>query len=197
MSAAWGEITAGEIVRAVSGVLVSGNPGTKVTGISTDSRRILPGQLFLALKGENFDGHNFIGKAVRKGASGIIGEGIGRFPVMGLDRIFLIEVKDSLRALGDLAKWWRCQHDVIVAGITGSTGKTTTKEMTAGILGMGAKVLKTEGNFNNLIGLPLTLLRLKNKDRRAVLEMGMNRPGEIGRLTEIAEPDIGLITNVA
>jgi UDP-N-acetylmuramoyl-tripeptide--D-alanyl-D-alanine ligase len=105
-------------------------------------------------------------------------------------------VADTLKALGDLANWWRREHPIPVAAITGSVGKTTTKEMAASILGLGASTLKNEGNLNNLIGLPLTLLLLEKVHQRAVLEMGMNRAGEIARLTEIAEPDVGLITNV-
>ncbi|MBW2617185.1 MAG: UDP-N-acetylmuramoyl-tripeptide--D-alanyl-D-alanine ligase, partial [Deltaproteobacteria bacterium] len=108
----------------------------------------------------------------------------------------IITVNDTLKALGDLATWWRQQHNVRVVAITGSSGKTTTKEMVANILEQGSRTLKNQGNFNNLIGLPLTLLQLEERHRTAALEMGMNRPGEIGRLTEIADPDAGVITNV-
>jgi UDP-N-acetylmuramoyl-tripeptide--D-alanyl-D-alanine ligase len=107
-----------------------------------------------------------------------------------------ITVGDTLKALGDFAAWWRRAHGIQVAAITGSAGKTTTKEMCALILGKKWETLKTQGNFNNLIGLPLTLLRMEKSHVKAVLEMGMNRPGEIGRLTEISDPDVGLITNV-
>jgi UDP-N-acetylmuramoyl-tripeptide--D-alanyl-D-alanine ligase len=109
----------------------------------------------------------------------------------------IIEVPDCLTALGDLAGYWRKQHKVLVAAITGSAGKTSVKEMTASILGREAKTLKNKGNLNNLIGMPLTILEMEEEDRMAVLEMGMNRPGEIARLTEIADPDVGLINNVA
>ncbi len=197
MPTEWGDITAEEIVPSIRGKLISGDPGSVLTGLSTDSRQIRPGQLFLALKGERFDGHDFIEKAVNEGAVCIIAEKAAKFSLPANSEIAVIEVTDTLRALGELANWWRRRHDVIVVGITGSVGKTTTKEMTAHILEQGARTLKSEGNFNNLIGLPLTLLNLKEEDRRVVLEMGMNRPGEIGRLTEISEPDIGLITNVA
>jgi UDP-N-acetylmuramoyl-tripeptide--D-alanyl-D-alanine ligase len=108
----------------------------------------------------------------------------------------VIAVDDTLKAFGDLAGWWRHQHDVRIAVITGSAGKTTTKEMTAGILEMSHHTLVTQGNFNNLIGLPKTLFNLETGHRNAVLEMGMNVPGEIARLTEIADPDVGVITNV-
>ncbi len=196
MTAKWGEITAGEIVAPIKGTLISGREDMVLTGISTDSRGILPGQLFLALRGDRYDGHDFVDKAVDKGASCVIAEK-GCFKAGTIIGPAVIEIKDGLKALGDLAAWWRQQHDVRVAAITGSVGKTTTKEMTAGILELGARTLKNMGNFNNLIGLPLTILRLQQEDRNAVLEMGMNQPGEIDRLTEIAEPDIGLITNVA
>ena len=192
----WGEITAREIIPAIQGEMISGHPDSIFTGLATDSREVTPGQLFWALKGENHDGHDFTGNALDKGVSGIVIQkgyrpenSPGRFPVV-------IVVKDTLKALGDLAGWWRRQHSIPLAAITGSAGKTTTKEMAASILGLGNGVLKNKGNLNNLIGLPLTLLQLKEGHRRAVLEMGMNRPGEIGRLTEIADPDVGVITNV-
>jgi len=197
MTTKWGEITAGEIVSPMQGELISGHAGSILSGLSTDSREITPGQIFLALKGERFDGHDFVEKAVKQGASGIVIEKDRVSEVSADSGLVTIAVTDTLKALGDLAAWWRKQHDVRVAAITGSAGKTTTKEMTADILGIGARTLKNRGNLNNLIGLPLTLLRLEEGDRRAVLEMGMNVPGEIGRLTEIADPDIGLITNVA
>ena len=197
MTAKWGEITAGEILSPVKGDLISGRRASLLTGLSTDSREIIPGQLFWALKGERYDGHDFIKGVIEKGASGIVMRK-DRPPEVPPDSdLAVITVNDTLKALGDLAAWWRHQHYVHVAAITGSVGKTTTKEMTAGILGIGAKTLKNKENFNNLVGLPLTVLLLKEEHRRAVLEMGMNLPGEIARLTEIAEPDIGLITNVA
>ncbi len=197
MIAEWGKITAREILPPINGKLISGNEGSVITGISTDTREIERGQLFIAIRGERFDGHDFAGKALEKGASCIIAERVRRLGIPSNSDTAVIEVLDTVKALGDLANWWRRQQEVVVAAITGSTGKTTVKEMTATILGLGSRTLKSKGNFNNLIGLPLTLLGLRRGDRRAVLEMGMNRPGEIGRLTEISEPDIGLITNVA
>jgi len=196
MTTDWGKITAGEIIQPMGGKLVSGRPGSVLTGISTDSRKMEPGRLFVALKGERYDGHNFVEKAVEGGASAVVIEK-GRGVEISKDNgPAVIAVPDTLNALGTLASWWRHQHDVIIAAVTGSAGKTTTKEMTAGILALGAETLKNEGNLNNLIGLPLTLLQLEMGHDKAVLEMGMNRPGEIGRLTEIADPDFGLITNV-
>lgn len=197
MNARWGDITAGEILSPTHGTLVSGFPEAVFSGLSTDSREIGEGYLFWALKGERFDGHDFTGQAVEKGACGLVLEEKSRAAVLSRRGLAVIRVSDSLQALGDLASWWRHQHRARVIAVTGSVGKTTTKEMTAGILQQGAPTLKNEGNFNNLIGLPLTLFSLEERHGRAVLEMGMNRPGEIARLTEIADPDVGLITNVA
>lgn len=197
MKAKWGDITARGVISPIKGELLSGNPESPLMGICTDSREIIRGQLFWALKGERYDGHDFVKQAVEKGASGIVTKKDYRPEIpTGRDPV-VIAVEDTLRALGDLAGWWRHQHNVRVAAITGSVGKTTTKEMTANILELNAMTLKNSGNLNNLVGLPLSILLLKEGHRRAVLEMGMNRPGEIGRLTEIADPDIGLITNVA
>jgi UDP-N-acetylmuramoyl-tripeptide--D-alanyl-D-alanine ligase len=197
MTAEWGEITAKEIIKPLKGELISGTGGSVLTGISTDSRKIEESNLFLALRGERYDGHDFVQQAIEQGASGVVIEKGRKKDVSANNRAAIIEVRDTLKALGDLAGWWRHEHNVLVAAITGSSGKTTAKEMTANILGLGARTIKNEGNLNNLIGLPQTLLRLGRKERRVVLEMGMNRPGEISRLTEIADPDIGLITNVA
>lgn len=195
MSTVWGEITAKEILEPICGTWISGNQQTILKGLSTDSRKTGPGELFWALKGERYDGHDFVEMAIDRGAAGIViqkdywkGEG-GRGPVV-------ITVDDTLRALGDMAAWWRQHHSIQLVAITGSAGKTTTKEMAAGILKLGHKTLKNQGNYNNLIGLPLTLMQLDESYRRTVLEMGMNHPGEIARLTCIADPDVGVITNV-
>jgi UDP-N-acetylmuramoyl-tripeptide--D-alanyl-D-alanine ligase len=202
MPAAWGQITAGEILSPTKGKRISGNSGTVLSGISTDSRSIKPGELFWALKGERFDGHDFALKAIENGAAGIVVQkdwwnSEVAAKLLSNSRIpSIITVNDALKALGDLAAWWRQQHNVQVVAITGSSGKTTTKEMVANILEQEGLTLKNQGNFNNLIGLPLTLLQLEERHQYAVLEMGMNRPGEIGRLTEIADPDVGAITNV-
>ncbi len=197
MTAKWGETTARGIISPIDGELIAGNPESPLMGISTDSREIVPGHVFWALKGERYDGHDFVKQAVEKGASGIVIKKDYRPEIPTGRDLVVIAVEDTLRALGDLAGWWRHQHNVRVAAITGSVGKTTTKEMTAKILELDARTLKNSGNLNNLVGLPLTILLLEEGHRRAVLEMGMNRPGEIARLTEIADPDIGLITNVA
>lgn len=183
------------------GEIVSGDRETLLFGVGTDSRTLKPGELFWALEGETYDGHDFALKALDQGAAGVLvkqdapvvrellrgGSGLGRRPV--------VAVEDTLKALGDLANWWRRERRVEVAAVTGSAGKTTTKEMAASILERSGPILKNPGNFNNLIGLPLTLLQL-TLERKAILEMGMNRRGEIARLTEIADPDVGAITNV-
>jgi len=196
MTARWGKITAGEVISPVKGELIYGEEGLPLTGVCTDSRDIPRGSIFFALKGEKFDGHDFSIKAIEKGASCIVVNKGHKIDMPSGADAAVISVQDTLRALGDLASWWRHQHDVKVAVITGSAGKTTTKEMAAHILGLTSRTLKNKGNFNNLIGLPLTVLQLEEDMDKAVLEMGMNRPGEIGRLTEIADPDVGLITNV-
>jgi UDP-N-acetylmuramoyl-tripeptide--D-alanyl-D-alanine ligase len=196
MTAKWGNIKIGELILPTGGELSHGSADLSVSGVSTDSRDILPGMIFFALKGDVFDGHEFVLKAVDRGASCVVvekGYDIKNPPGANAS---VIKVSDTLKALGDMASWWRHQFPVRVAAITGSAGKTTTKEMTAHILGLTARTLKNKGNFNNLIGLPMTVFQLEEGMEKMVLEMGMNRFGEIGRLTEIADPDVGLITNV-
>jgi UDP-N-acetylmuramoyl-tripeptide--D-alanyl-D-alanine ligase len=196
MSARWGEITAGEIASVTGGRILCGLEATRFAALSTDSRQIREGDLFWALKGDRYDGHAFVEEAIRRGAAGalIAEERKDAAPLAG--RAPVIAVPDTLHALGSLASWWRHQHAAVLAAITGSMGKTTTKAMASSILGIRRKTLSNEGNFNNLVGLPLSLFRLDETHRAVVLEMGMNRPGEISRLTEIADPDVGLITNV-
>ncbi len=201
MTAVWGLMTAGEIVDPIDGTWISGVRETALTGFSMDSRTISPGRIFWALKGERYDGHDYALKAMDKGAAGVVIENaylksyLEALEAKPREHI-IIAVDDSLKALGDFAGWWRRRHNVHLAAITGSAGKTTVKEMAAGILERCNKTLKNQGNLNNLIGLPLSLLQLEDGHINAVLEMGMNRPGEIARLTEIAEPDVGVITNV-
>jgi UDP-N-acetylmuramoyl-tripeptide--D-alanyl-D-alanine ligase len=195
MSAEWGNISSKEILAAVKGRMVSGDPHVRFSGFNSDSRTIHQGELFWALKGDRFDGHDFVSQAVGQGASGIIVQE-GYQVSLKTSHTVVIAVHDTLRALGDLAAWWRWQHATKIIAITGSSGKTTAKEMTAAILQMGRETLKNPGNHNNLIGLPVTLLKLEKAHQRAVLELGMNRKGEIARLTEIANPDVGAILNV-
>ena len=178
--------------------MVSGPSDVPVSGLSTDSRTVTPGQVFLALKGEHYDGHEFLSAAVKGGAAGVIVETATSIPQELTARtLAVITVRSTLEALGDLALWWRKQWAGTVIAITGSNGKSTTKEMAASILSLKANTKKSPGNYNNLIGLPVTILSLEGVHQVAVLEMGMNRPGEIKRLTQIADPHIGLITNIA
>ncbi len=182
-----------DILDATGGELLAGGENCRFRSISTDSRAVKPGDLFLALSGDRFDGMEFVGDAIKRGASGVVvsrkAVSAGPVPQVG--------VKDTLKALGDLAQYRRnIMPDLKVVAVTGSSGKTTVKEMTASILTRKHQVLKTKGNFNNLVGLPLSLLPVDYRHDAAVLEMGMNKPGEIARLTEIADPDVACIVNV-
>ena len=155
-------------------------------GVSTDTRTITAGELFVALEGPNFDGRDYVGVAGDKGAAGAVVSA----PVDGAQAIPQVVVNDSRRALGQLGCAWRNQLGTTVIGITGSNGKTTLKEMTAACLGRSAATLATAGNLNNDIGMPLMLTRIEASHRFAVLEMGANHVGEIAYLTAIARPDI-------
>lgn len=167
--------------------------------VSTDSRRDVGGALFVALRGERFDGHDFVPRALQENAVAVLVERVVEVPEFDSGARQLV-VPDTVRALGDLAAHVRRRLPMRIIGITGSNGKTTTKEMVAAICvaacGSREKVLKTEGNLNNLIGLPLTLLKAVGNEEVGVLEMGMNQPGEIARMTEIARPDVAVVTNV-
>jgi murE/murF fusion protein len=187
------QITGGKLLKPTTNEITFNN-------ISTDTRTIRSENLFVALTGPNFDGKTFAKQAVDKGAAGLLLNQPPRPEAPSLDfdpHVPVILVKDSLKSLGDLAAHRRrWNQNLPVIALTGSSGKTTVKEMTASIVGRRYCLLKTEGNYNNLIGLPLTLLRLQPDHEAAVLEMGMNQPGEIARLTEIADPDIACIVNV-
>ncbi len=187
-----------EVLKATRGKLLQGEGNTFFQGISTDSRTVTEGELFIALKGSRFDGHHYVLEALEKKAGGVVIEEdkVGDIRWNGYRAKAVIAVKDTLFALGNIALDWRRKYRTPLVALTGSNGKTTTKEMIAACLETTFPILKTKGNLNNLIGLPLTLLTLTEKERVVVLEMGMNVPGEIRRLTEIAEPDVGLITNI-
>ncbi|MDJ0569422.1 MAG: UDP-N-acetylmuramoyl-tripeptide--D-alanyl-D-alanine ligase [Pleurocapsa sp. MO_192.B19] len=172
--------------------LTSTEPNTSVISINTDSRSIKPGEIFIALVGENFDGHNFVDRAVKKGAIALI---VSRQLEIAQDIPQFI-VTDTLKAYQQIAQWWRDRFEIPVIGITGSVGKTSTKELVAAVLNTQGKVLKTEANFNNEIGVPKTLLQITSEDNYAVIEMAMRGEGEIALLTDIARPTIGIITNV-
>lgn len=191
-------LTIEEVLKATGGKLLQGKGNAFFQGISTDSRTVAEGELFIALKGSQFDGHHYALEALQKKAGGVLIEEdkVGDIRWNGYRSRAVITVKDTLSALGDMARDWRRKYGTPVVALTGSNGKTTTKEMIAACLETTFPILKTKGNLNNLIGVPLTLLTLTEKERVAVLEMGMNVPGEIRRLTEMAEPDVGLITNI-
>jgi UDP-N-acetylmuramoyl-tripeptide--D-alanyl-D-alanine ligase len=162
-------------------------------GISTDSRTVGEGDLFVALTGESFDGHDFVADAIARGARGAV---VSR-QTTGIEGALMYPVEDTLTALGDLANHRGSFLDARVVGITGSSGKTTTKDLTRGALSSTYRVHATEGNLNNRIGLPLTLLAAPDQAQVLVLEMGTNEPGEIEALCEIAEPDVGVITTIS
>ena len=179
------------IQRAVGGDLCG--PDRAIAGVSTDTRTVAPGQLFVALRGERFDGHDFLEQAVAAGAGALLVTDGARIPA-GASALV---VADTRLALGRLAAAWRAGFEIPVIAVTGSNGKTTTKEMIAAILRRqyGDTVLATRGNLNNDIGLPLTLLGLAAGQRAAVIEMGMNQPGEIAYLTQIGAPTVAVVTN--
>ncbi len=178
-----------EILQAVGGKPCHSAEGF-VTGISIDSRNMQPGWLFIAIEGEHFDGHDFVNAVVEQGAAAVL----VHHPVETSVPAILVE--NTRQALLDLAGYYRSRFSVPVVGVTGSVGKTSTKEMIYTVLSADRQTLKTEGNFNNEIGMPLTLLRLQNSDQAAVIEMGMSGLGEIHALSSAARPDIGVITNI-
>ncbi|MCY7338169.1 MAG: Mur ligase domain-containing protein, partial [Chamaesiphon sp.] len=160
-------------------------------GITTDSRSLNPGEVFLGLRGEKFDGHEFVNQALEQGAIAAIVD--FQFQASTLP---ILKVKDTLEAYQAIAHWWRNQFKIPVIAITGSVGKTTTKELIAAVLSNYGNVLKTQANYNNEIGVPKTLLELGQSHNYAVIEMGMRARGEIALLSQIARPDIAVITNV-
>ncbi len=192
--------TTQEILDATGGELLCGNRGHSFAGVSIDSRKISPGDFFFAIIGESHDGHGFASAAVDQGVSGLVinRQMAEKLPVAAWKAkdIACIAVADTTRALGNLAAFNRRRANVSVAAITGSNGKTTTRKLTAGVVARQFNMLATAGNFNNEIGLPLTLLGLSRVHQWAVVELGTNNPGEISKLTAICSPDIGVITNI-
>ena len=162
------------------------------TGVTTDTRSLKPGEVFIALRGEKFDGHQFITSAIELGAIAAVVD--SSYDLSSHEP--LLQVADTLQAYQKIANWWREQFNIPVIGVTGSVGKTTTKELIAAVLATQGNVLKTHANFNNEIGVPKTLLDLDSDPRFAVIEMAMRARGEIALLTQIARPTVGVITNV-
>jgi UDP-N-acetylmuramoyl-tripeptide--D-alanyl-D-alanine ligase len=187
--------TTAEILEATKGDLLCGDIKHTFEGVSIDSRTISANELFIAIRGNVHDGHRFVSNVITGGVRGLIVSKDAGTDWQDKD-IVCVVVSDTTKALGDLASFNRRRTDVSVVAITGSNGKTTTREMTASVVSTRYKTLSSKGNFNNEIGLPLTLLNLKNSHQWAVLELGTNRPGEIDRLGEICIPDIGVITNI-
>ena len=185
--------TVAALCAAVGGKLLSGDSAAVVTGVTTDSRAASDGQLFIPLTGERFDGHAYIDGALSAGAAGCL---TARVPETMQPGKFYIQVADTRLALKALAAWYRSRFTLPVVQITGSAGKTTTKEMVAAVLSRRYDTLKTQANFNNDIGTPLTLLGLAPQHQAAVIETGMNHFGEIRYLGEMVRPDIAVITNV-
>jgi UDP-N-acetylmuramoyl-tripeptide--D-alanyl-D-alanine ligase len=190
------DLSLAEIIKAIHGeVLVKNNEGN-FNKVSTDTRKIEKDNLFIALMGENFNGNDYVFHAIEKGASILIVDEI-KFKVEELNnRGTIIKVKNTKMALGDLARFYRKKIGIKVVGITGSTGKTSTKDLVAAFLSGKYKVFKTQGNFNNEIGLPLMIFELSKEYDIAVLEMGTSNFGEINRLASIACPDVAAITNI-
>ncbi len=189
-----------DCLKIVDGKLLQGSAEKLFRGVSINSRTIEKEELFVCIQGEKFDGHNFLDDAINKGASGVILSNSNYFSeniTSEGNSPFVIQSENTLRALQDLASYQRTRFPFQVVAVTGTNGKSTTKEMIASIIATKYKTLKTQGNLNNHIGLPLTLLARKPEHEVGVLEMGMSAAGEIKRLAEIARPDVGVITNIS
>ncbi|MDI6686642.1 MAG: UDP-N-acetylmuramoyl-tripeptide--D-alanyl-D-alanine ligase [Desulfobacterales bacterium] len=193
--------TMADILDATKGDLLLGNIKSSFSGISIDSRSISSDELFVAIRGNIYDGFSFAGYVIKQGIRGLL---INMEKANGLPYekwrkkgVVCVAVKDTTKALGDLARFNRKRADVSVVAITGSNGKTSTKDMTAAVVARKFCTLSTEGNLNNEIGLPLTLFRLCSRHKWAILELGINNPGEMGRLADICLPDVGVITNIS
>ena len=188
-------LTLRQLLEAVNGTLLGDfdDLDAQAVQVSTDSRNITPGCLFIPLEGERFDGHSFINSALEAGAAGCL---TARERESYLPGRFYIKVRSTQRALWELARYYKKLFPIPFIAVTGSVGKTTTKDMTAAVLGARFRVHKTEGNFNNDIGVPLTLLRLEAQHEVCVVELGMDHAGEIDNLARLVEPDMALITNI-
>src|SRR5213594_1484827 len=187
-------LTLSQIAQFAGVSLSAGDARVVIKKVSTDSRTLKPGELFVALRGENFDGHNFIESAAKAGATGAIVESTWNRKIT--NNFALIQTKDTLQAYQQLAANYRKSLTLKVVAITGSNGKTSTKDFTAAVLARRFRVTKTEGNFNNHVGLPRTILEATSGDEVAVWEIGMNHPGEVAALAKLAEPGVAIITNI-
>jgi UDP-N-acetylmuramoyl-tripeptide--D-alanyl-D-alanine ligase len=187
-------LTVEDVVRGTQGALVGGDLGVPVTGVSIDTRTLGIGEVFFAIRGHHLDGHAFLRDAAARGAACLV---VHSLPDDLPPSVAAVLVDDTTRALGRLASYHRARFTLPVAAVTGSNGKTTTKEMMAAVLGALGPVLKPESSFNNQWGLPLTLLRLAPEHRAVALELGANTPGEIAALAEISRPTVGVVTMVA
>src|SRR5882762_1851359 len=183
-----------QITELAGAKLEQGDGKKSIERISTDSRTIKKGELFVALRGENFDGHKFVEATAKAGAAGAIVDlnWKGKVP----SKFAVIRAQDTLLAYQNLAANYRKSLSVKVLAITGSNGKTSTKDFAASVLGRRFRVTKTQGNFNNHVGLPRTILEATSQDEVAVWEIGMNHPGEVAALAKLAAPDVGIITNI-
>jgi UDP-N-acetylmuramoyl-tripeptide--D-alanyl-D-alanine ligase len=193
-------ISLDELLKVTGGKLWNDGKGNKIIarGVSIDSRTIQKGNLFVAIPGERFDGHQFVPDAVKKGAGVVIisKEKKDQVKTEEFKSVPRVVVEDTKKALREIASWYRNKFDLSAVAVTGTNGKTTTKEMIAEVLASKFKVLKSIKSYNNLIGVPLTLFELNAYTQILVLELGMSNPGEIGILTETTKPDIGVITNI-
>ncbi len=182
-----------EIINATQGRLVQGTGRERVRDVSIDSRRVKKGEVFIAVKGEIFDGHDFLADVIARGVRVVV---VHRPVKVSNDKVDVILVQDTTRALGDVARFHRLRFKAPVIALTGSAGKTTTKEMIAAVLSCKYRVLKNEGTQNNHIGVPLTLLKLKPAHQIVVLECGTNQPGDIPWLADVSRPDVVVFTNI-
>jgi UDP-N-acetylmuramoyl-tripeptide--D-alanyl-D-alanine ligase len=187
------KLNAADIAAAVQGNIISGPKDAIIDRVSLDTRTLEPGSLFIPLRGERFDGHDFLHQAAEKGARAALVDREGEYHFPG---VTVIRVKDTLEAFHSLALWYRNKFDADFVAVTGSTGKTTTKNIIAEVLRSKYNVLKSEGNFNNQVGLPATIMRLDESHRAAVVEMGMSGYGEIRALMKIVRPKVSVVTNI-
>jgi UDP-N-acetylmuramoyl-tripeptide--D-alanyl-D-alanine ligase len=189
-----------DILKATGGKLIQGNSELLINGISTDTRSIKQGEIFFALEGENYDGHKFVGQAIHNGAAGAVissGKKAAYSFHNGFKKCALLEVADTLTALGELAKFYRNSLPASFIAVTGSNGKTTTKDMAYHVLRNFKSVSRSRKSFNNLIGVPLTIFETETAHDFCIVEMGTNAPGEIKRLSEIIFPDFAILTNIS